>query len=132
MAFVRLVLQLTLHHYFLHSLLLKGKFGRVFDHQLACDLPSVTYFSLTPWQLTLCFRFIFFPVLATMDKEDEELPQGPPVQDTRTLVATLTRELAQVDLADFSGSSSVESSSPNLIDRGGRGDPCYGMFTKFD
>jgi hypothetical protein len=53
-----------------------------------------------------------------MDKEDEELPQGPPMQDARTLVTALTRELAQVGLGDSSGSSSVESSNPNLIDRG--------------
>ena len=49
-----------------------------------------------------------FPYQATMDKEDEEPPQGPPVQDSRTLVNAVIRDLAQVGLADFSGSSSVE------------------------
>jgi hypothetical protein len=53
-----------------------------------------------------------------MDNKDEERPQGPPVQDTNDLVTTLTPELAQVNLAELSGSSTVESSNPNLIDRG--------------
>ncbi len=72
---------------------------------------------LAPRQLTLCSSSQFILVPATMDKEDEELSQEFPVQDSRTLVTALARELRQAGIAASPGASAGMRETAEMIDR---------------